>query len=222
MIRAKSPILLSVVAVLGLGACTTGPMVSDNDPNQKAKQGALIGALGGAVAGRLAGGSDVGERNRATVAGALVGAAAGAAIGNQLDKQEAELRQQLGDSATIRNTGDRLIVTMPQDILFATDSAQLRSTLVSDLRDVGQSLLAYPNTTSQVIGHTDSDGAAAYNQDLSQRRAQAVANVLLSEGVQRSRISVIGRGEDQPIASNLTAEGKAQNRRVEIVILPNG
>lgn len=222
MIRAKSPILLSVVAVLGLGACTTGPMVSDNDPNKKAKQGALIGALGGAVAGRLAGGSDVGERNRATVAGALVGAAAGAAIGNQLDKQEAELRQQLGDSATIRNTGDRLIVTMPQDILFATDSAQLRSTLVSDLRDVGQSLLAYPNTTSQVIGHTDSDGAAAYNQDLSQRRAQAVANVLLSEGVQRSRVSVIGRGEDQPIASNLTAEGKAQNRRVEIVILPNG
>ncbi|SNS40135.1 OmpA family protein [Antarctobacter heliothermus] len=222
MIRAKSPILLSVVAVLGLSACTTGPMVDDNDPNKKAKQGALIGALGGAVAGRLAGGSDVGERNRATVAGALVGAAAGAAIGNQLDKQEAELRQQLGDSATIRNTGDRLIVTMPQDILFATDSAQLRSTLVSDLRDVGQSLLAYPNTTSQVIGHTDSDGAAAYNQDLSQRRAQAVANVLLSEGVPRSRVSVIGRGEDQPIASNLTAEGKAQNRRVEIVILPNG
>ncbi|WP_323767484.1 OmpA family protein [Antarctobacter sp.] len=222
MIRAKSPILLSVVAVVGLSACTTGPMVSDNDPNKKAKQGALIGALGGAVAGRLAGGSDVGERNRATVAGALVGAAAGAAIGNQLDKQEAELRQQLGDSATIRNTGDRLIVTMPQDILFATDSAQLRSTLVSDLRDVGQSLLAYPNTTSQVIGHTDSDGTAAYNQDLSQRRAQAVANVLLSEGVPRSRVSVIGRGEDQPIASNLTAEGKAQNRRVEIVILPNG
>ncbi|WP_417205637.1 OmpA family protein [Antarctobacter sp.] len=222
MIRAKSPILLSVVAVIGLSACTTGPMVSDNDPNKKAKQGALLGALGGAVAGRLAGGSDVGERNRATVAGALVGAGVGAAIGNQLDKQEAELRQQLGDSATIRNTGDRLIVTMPQDILFATDSAQLRSTLVSDLRDVGQSLLAYPNTTSQVIGHTDSDGTAAYNQDLSQRRAQAVANVLLSEGVPRSRISVIGRGEDQPIASNLTAEGKAQNRRVEIVILPNG
>ncbi|ASP19526.1 putative lipoprotein YiaD [Antarctobacter heliothermus] len=222
MIRAKSPILLSVVAVVGLSACTTGPMIDDSDPNKKAKQGALIGALGGAVAGRLAGGSDVGERNRATVAGALVGAAAGAAIGNQLDKQEAELRQQLGDSATIRNTGDRLIVTMPQDILFATDSAQLRSTLVSDLRDVGQSLLAYPNTTSQVIGHTDSDGDAAYNLDLSQRRAQAVANVLLSEGVPRGRVSVIGRGEDQPIASNLTAEGKAQNRRVEIVILPNG
>lgn len=222
MIRAKSPLLLSAVAVLGLSACTTGPMVDDNDPNQKAKQGALMGALGGAVLGRLAGGKDVGERNRATVAGALVGAGVGAAIGNQLDKQEAELRQQMGDNVTIRNTGDRLIVTLPQDILFATDSAELRPTLVSDLRDVGQSLLAYPNTTAQVIGHTDSDGEAAYNLDLSQRRAQSVANVLLSEGVPGVRLSVVGRGEDQPIASNLTAEGKAQNRRVEIVILPNG
>ena len=217
MIRAKSAILISAVAVIGLSACTTGP----NDPNAKTKTGALVGAGVGAVAGRLLGGDDVGERNRATVAGALVGAAAGAAIGNQLDKQEAELRQQMGDNVTIRNTGDRLIVTMPQDILFPTDSANLRPTLVSDLRDVGQSLLAYPNTTAQVIGHTDSDGAAAYNLDLSQRRARSVANVLISEGVPSSRISVIGRGEDQPVASNLTPEGKAQNRRVEIVILPN-
>ncbi|MFW2542673.1 OmpA family protein [Primorskyibacter sp. 2E107] len=221
MIRATSPILLAVVASFGLSACTTGPLISENDPNRQAKQGALIGAGLGAITGRLAGGSDVGERNRATVAGALVGAAAGAAIGNQLDKQEAELRQQLGNNVDIRNTGDRLIVTMPQDILFATDSASLRPTLVSDLRDVGQSLLAYPNTTVQVIGHTDSDGDAAYNQNLSQRRAQSVANVLISEGVPGSRIAAIGRGEDQPVASNLTAEGKAQNRRVEIVILPN-
>jgi len=217
MIRAKSAILISAVAVIGLSACTTGP----NDPNAKTKTGALVGAGVGAVAGRLLGGGDKGERNRATAAGALVGAAAGAAIGNQLDKQEAELRQQMGDNVTIRNTGDRLIVTMPQDILFPTDSANLRPTLVSDLRDVGQSLLAYPNTTAQVIGHTDSDGAAAYNLDLSQRRARSVANVLISEGVPSSRVSVIGRGEDQPVASNLTPEGKAQNRRVEIVILPN-
>jgi outer membrane protein OmpA-like peptidoglycan-associated protein len=221
MFRAKSPILLTAVALIGLSACTTGPIVKEDDPNRQAKQGALIGAGVGAVFGRLAGGDDSGERNRATVAGALVGAAAGAAIGNQLDKQEAELRQQMGDNVSIRNTGDRLIVTLPQDILFSTDSATLRPTLVSDLRDVGQSLLAYPNTTAQVIGHTDSDGDAGYNLDLSQRRAQSVANVLLGEGVQRGRISVIGRGEDQPIASNLTPAGKAQNRRVEIVILPN-
>jgi outer membrane protein OmpA-like peptidoglycan-associated protein len=93
--------------------------------------------------------------------------------------------------------------------------------LYPDIRDVGQSLLAYPNTTVQVIGHTDSDGDATYNLNLSQRRAQAVADVVLSEGVPYGRVQVIGRGEDQPIASNLTPEGKAQNRRVEIVILPN-
>ncbi len=221
MIRATSPILLAAAAALGLTACTSGPIFEETDPNRQAKTGALIGAGLGAVAGRLAGGDDKGERNRATVAGALVGAAAGGLIGNQLDKQEAELRQQLGNDVGIRNTGDRLIVTMPQDILFATDSAELRPTLTADLRDVAQSLLAYPDTTAQVIGHTDSDGEAAYNLDLSERRARSVANVLLSEGVPSGRVQSIGRGEDQPISSNLTPEGKAQNRRVEIVILPN-
>ncbi|MBV2359611.1 OmpA family protein [Thalassococcus sp. CAU 1522] len=220
MIRAKLPVLLSV-AVLGLSACTTGPMFDQNDPNQRAKTGALVGAATGAIAGRIVGGDDKGERNRATVAGALVGAAAGAAIGNQLDKQAAELRQQLGNDVSVRNTGDRLIVTMPQDILFATDSATLRPDLVGDLRDVAASLQAYPNTTVQVIGHTDNTGGAAYNLDLSQRRAQSVANVLIGQGVPSFRIATFGRGEDQPIASNLTPEGRAQNRRVEIVILPN-
>lgn len=219
--RFRTPIIFSAVALIGLGACTTGPVFDQTDPNRQAKQGALIGAGLGAITGRLAGGNDRGERNRATVAGALIGAAAGAAIGNRLDQQEADLRQQLGDDTSIRNTGDRLIVTLPQDILFATDSAALRPDLQADVRTVAQSLLAYPDTTVQVIGHTDNVGEAGYNLDLSQRRAQSVANVLVSEGVPSFRVQSIGRGEDQPIASNLTPEGKAQNRRVEIVILPN-
>lgn len=216
MTRVKTPIALSMIAMLGLTAC-----VEPTDPNRQAKQGALIGAGLGAVTGRLAGGDDRGERNRATVAGAIVGAAAGAAIGNQLDKQEAELRQDLGSNVGIRNTGDRLIVTMPQDILFATDSASLRGDLVSDIRAVANSLLDYPNTTAQVIGHTDNVGDASYNLDLSQRRAQSVAGVLVSQGVPAFRVQTFGRGEDQPVASNLTPEGRQQNRRVEIVILPN-
>lgn len=222
-IMIRSSILLSTVAALGLSACTTGGALFDeNDPNRQAKTGALAGAATGAVAGRLAAGNgDVGERNRSVLAGALIGAAAGAAIGNQLDKQEAELRQQLGSQVDIQNYGDRLIVTMPQDILFATDSATLSGGLLGDIQDVAQSILRYPNTTTQIIGHTDSDGDAAYNLSLSQRRAQAVANVFLAQNVPASRIQVIGRGEDQPIASNLTPQGKQQNRRVEIVILPN-
>ena len=109
---------------------------------------------------------------------------------------------------------------MPQDLLFATDSASLRPDLTSDIRTVAASLLKYPNSRIEVIGHTDNTGSAAYNQDLSQRRAVSVANVLRESGVPNGRISAYGRGEDQPIASNLSAQGRAQNRRVEIIIRP--
>ncbi len=212
---------VALIGALILSACTQGGFSDPNDPNRQAKQGAAIGAGVGALAGILAG-DDAEERRRGAVIGAVVGGAGGAIIGNQLDKQEADLRAQLGnDNVTIRNTGDRLIVTLPQDILFATDSATLRPDLQRDLRTVGQSLLAYPDTTVQVIGHTDNTGDAAYNLDLSQRRAQSVSSILMSEGVPSFRIQSIGRGEDQPLASNLTPEGRAQNRRVEIVILPN-
>lgn len=221
MIRAKTPLFLSLAAIMTLSACEDGQMFNENDPNQKAKSGALIGAVGGALAGAVIGGDDKAERNRTILAGAALGAAGGAIYGNQLDKQAAELRQNLGNDVGIQNTGDRIILTMPQDILFASGSASLRSDLQADIRTVGRSLLQYPNTTVQVLGHTDSDGDAAYNQNLSQRRAQSVASLLVSEGVPSSRVSSIGRGEDQPVASNLTAEGKQQNRRVEIVIYPN-
>lgn len=221
MITSKLSIAAVLAGAMVLSACTETGFSNPDDPNRQAKQGAAIGAGVGALAGVLAG-DDRGERRRGALIGAAVGGATGALIGNQLDKQEADLRAQLGnDNVTIRNTGDRLIVTMPQDILFATDSANLRPDLQRDLRTVGQNLLAYPNTTVQVLGHTDNTGEAGYNLDLSQRRAQAVANVLISEGVPGSRIRTIGRGEDQPIATNATPDGRAQNRRVEIVILPN-
>ncbi|NDV98456.1 OmpA family protein [Salipiger sp. PrR002] len=215
MFRAKTTVLLTLAGAMALSACT-----DVNDPNRQAKNGVLIGALGGAVAGRAIGGNNSDAAKNA-LAGAAAGAIAGGLIGNNLDKQEAALRQQLGNNVGITNTGDRLIVTMPQDILFATDSASLRPDLQGDIATVGRSLMEYPNTTVQVIGHTDSDGAAAYNQSLSQRRAAAVASLLMQQGVPSYRVQSIGRGEDQPIASNLTPEGKQQNRRVEIVILPS-
>ena len=119
------------------------------------------------------------------------------------------------------NTGDRLIVTMPQDILFDVDSSAVRPGLRTDLATLAASLNQYPNTTVDVIGHTDNTGSAGYNQNLSQRRAQEVTAILQSNGVASNRLRSIGRGEDAPIASNLTAEGRAQNRRVEIIIRPN-
>ena len=221
MIRAKTSLLTAASALLVLTACTQGPMMSPDDPNRQAKQGALVGAGIGAVAGAMMG-NDPEERRANAAAGALIGAAGGGIYGNRLDQQEADLRAQMGnDNVTIRNTGDRLIVTLPQDILFATDSATVRPDLQRDLRTVAQNLQSYPDTTVQVIGHTDNTGDAGYNQSLSQRRAQSVSGILVAEGVSSARIRSIGRGEDAPIASNLTPEGRQQNRRVEIVILPN-
>lgn len=209
-------LLLSGAALLLVTACTDPASVGGQD-REKTRQGAIVGGLLGAGAGALA--SD--NRARGALIGGAIGAAGGAVVGNALDRQEAELRQQLDNDVQITNTGDRLIVTMPQDILFAVDSFDIRPGLRQDLFSVAESLQRYPDTRVQVIGHTDSDGAASYNQRLSERRANAVANVLLSGGVRSSRINAIGRGENQPVASNLTPQGKAQNRRVEIIIVPN-
>ncbi|WP_415922149.1 OmpA family protein [Tateyamaria sp. SN6-1] len=214
----KIPFVLSLGAVVALGACTDPGTLGGNPENKNANQGALIGAGTGAVIGALI--SD--DRGRGAVIGAALGGAAGAGIGYSLDRQEAELRRDLGnDRVTITNTGDRLIVSFPQDILFAVNSFAVRPDLQSDLGVLASSLGDYPNSTVQIVGHTDSDGEAAFNQQLSERRANAVADVLLNNGVPFNRVQTFGRGESQPIASNLTPEGKAQNRRVEIVILPN-
>lgn len=214
----RKPIILLSLTGLFLAGCVA-PMGPTTEDNRRTQTGAVTGALiGGAIGGTSKGGNKLAKG----VLGAGVGALIGGAIGSQLDAQAAELRNSIGsDRVGITNTGNELIVSLPQDILFATDSATLRGDLTQDLRAVARSLLNYPNTTVQVIGHTDNTGAAAYNQQLSQRRAGAVASVLQSNGVPGGRIVSIGRGEDQPIASNLSVEGRAQNRRVEIIIRPN-
>lgn len=211
--RLTRPMLVLTAAALALSACTEAQM---NDGRQNTRTGALGGAAAGAIAGAaLSGGS-----RKGVLLGAAVGGIAGAAYGDYLDRQEAALRGQLGSNVQIVNTGDRLIVTMPQDILFATDSATLRPDLQGDLVTVARSLNEYPQTTVQVIGHTDNTGDAAYNQQLSARRAASVASILTANGVSAGRVQSFGRGEDQPRADNLTPEGRQQNRRVEIVILP--
>ena len=219
MTLSKVSLAVAMSGVIGLTACDT--MTDPNNPNRNTQTAAAIGAGLGAIVGASRG-DNVGERNRGAIVGALVGAAGGAGIGTLLDRQEAELRQELGSNATIVNNGNQLIVTLPQDILFATGDATLSGGLRGDLTALASSINRYPDTTVNVIGHADNTGGAAFNQDLSARRAQAVSSVLIQSGVSPNRIRSIGRGEDAPIASNLNAEGRRQNRRVEITITPNG
>lgn len=217
--RSRAPLFVTLAGAVVLAGCTDPSTVGDGQ--NRTRDGAVLGGAIGAVTGIIAGG-DAEERRRGAAIGAAVGAGVGAAIGNQLDKQAAELEQNLqGDGVRIVNTGERLIVTMPQDILFATDSAALQPALRSDLLILARSLNDYPNTTVDIVGHTDNTGDAGYNQQLSARRAQSVSSVLVSGGVNSRRLRTYGRGEDAPIASNLTPEGRAQNRRVEIIIIPN-
>lgn len=217
--NAKLSLLAGVTGLFALSACTDPYASGSYDANSRQTSGAVTGALLGGVFGATRKGDDKLEK---AAAGALVGGLIGGAIGAQLDRQAQELQRDLDTTGvSVVNTGNELIVTMPQDVLFATDSSVVRSDLQRDLYTLAGSLNRYPNTTVNVIGHTDNTGSASYNQRLSQDRANSVANVLISAGVPRQRIVAYGRGEDQPIASNLTPEGRAENRRVEFVIRPN-
>ena len=219
--RIKALLIAGSVSAIALTACTPVDQYSAN-PNQRTKEGALTGAAIGAGLGILTGKGGKDKLDRAVVGGAI-GAAAGGLIGHNLDRQAAELQAELNDSRIrVVNEGNQLRVVMPNGILFATDSASVQGSIQNDLYTVADNLNRYPNTRVEVVGHTDNTGSAAYNQDLSERRAAAVASILRSAGVSGGRIASYGRGESAPVASNLTADGQAQNRRVEILIIPTG
>jgi len=204
----------AALAALSLtAACTT----STGDLS-RTNTGILAGALAGGALGAATGGSNPGPE---ALIGAGLGAIAGGAIGAHMDRQAAELRASLGANATVVNTGNEIVVTMAQDILFATDSYAVRPDLQANLRAVAQNINSYPVSVVFVTGHTDSTGSESYNQQLSLRRADAVAAVLITAGVPGSRVQARGMGESQPVASNDTAAGRAQNRRVVITIRPN-
>lgn len=218
MTRMKFPTLILAAGALALSACTD-PAYQQGGERQRTATGAAIGAgIGAVLGGTHKSGND---RVRNAAAGAVVGGLIGGAIGNALDKQAAELQRDLGNNVDVIRRGDELIVRMPQDILFAVDSAALQPTLRNDLYTLASSLNRYPDTTVVVVGHTDNTGSAAYNQSLSERRANAVQVALVQAGVNPRRVRAFGAGEDQPIASNQTAEGRALNRRVDITIREN-
>lgn len=220
IMRNKKTIVLGVVGLLGLSACSTDPSQFPGTDGNRTQEGAIAGAAIGGVLGAITGD---GSRGDDIVRGAVIGGVAGAVAGNIMDRQAAELRNDFGNGdIEVINTGNELIVRMPEAILFATDSASLNPNLRSDLFVLAESLNKYPQSVVTVTGHTDNTGSAAYNQDLSQRRAASVASVLRTGGVAGSRVRTVGAGENSPIATNQTPQGRAQNRRVDITITPTG
>ncbi len=211
-------LLLATAGLTALGACTD----QYGQPTQmsRAQQGVIAGATVGAIAGGTRD-SDSRGRGRDAIKGAIVGGAAGGLVGSVLDAQARALQQQMTTpGVSVINTGQTLNVNLPEGVLFAVGSAAVSGPAQNDLYALARNLQQYPNSTVQVVGHTDSTGTAAFNRDLSQRRARSVAGILTAGGVASNRIATLGVGMNQPVASNDTAAGRAQNRRVEIVIRP--
>lgn len=219
-----------------LAGCATGgggyyggqqqPYPGQNPPPEqqggmnRTQKGALIGALAGVAAGLLSG-DDATERRQRALIGAGVGGLAGGAIGNYQDRQERALRDRMaGTGVDVVRQGDNITLNMPSNITFAFNSANLDPQFYSVLDNVASTLTEYNQTIVEVAGHTDSIGTDAVNQRLSEQRAASVGNYLMSKGLVRDRFILTGAGKTRPIASNDTEAGRAQNRRVEITLVP--
>jgi outer membrane protein OmpA-like peptidoglycan-associated protein len=182
----------------------------------KKERGAVIGAGAGAVVGGVIG-NQTGSTARGAIIGAVVGGVAGAIIGHQMDQQAEELEQNI-PGATVERVGEGIQVTFASGLLFDFDSDVIRGEARENLDELASSLEEYDGSDLLIVGHTDGKGTESYNQDLSERRAQAARRYLASRGVDAARIDIRGRGEYEPVASNETESGRQLNRRVEVAI----
>ncbi len=217
----KIKLNVTLVALLAsslvLGACATLQQTATSPEYGKTRRGAGYGAAAGAVIGLLT----KGDKLENAAIGAAVGGLAGGAIGNYQDRQERKLREQMADSGVgIVRQGNNITLNMPGSITFSTDSADLSAAFYPILDRVSATLAEYDQTIVEVAGHTDSVGADDYNLALSERRARSVAAYLGSRGIKAARLITVAGGEQHPVASNQTAEGRQQNRRVELTIVP--
>ncbi len=219
--RAKLAVIsISIAALMGTACATTDPYSSTPGRNNTAT-GAIAGALGGAVLGYLTNTNNSEQGRKNALIGAGIGALAGAGVGQYMDRQQRALEAELsGTGVGVARQGDNLVLRMPSDVTFAVNQASIDTRFLPVLDDVARVLRDYDRSTVDIVGHTDASGGDRINQPLSENRAMSVATYLINNGVLRERLYVAGNSARNPIASNDTAEGKAQNRRVEIVIRP--
>jgi outer membrane protein OmpA-like peptidoglycan-associated protein len=212
--------IAAAVAALTLSACTTDPYTGQSkvaNTTIGVGAGAAIGALGGLIVGKT---TKADTRNSILI-GAGIGALGGGGIGLYQDRQEAKLRDELRNTGvSVTRNGDTIILNMPSNITFASGQSEVKTEFYRVLDSVALVLKEYNQTLVNVYGHTDSDGSNSFNQQLSEQRGTSVARYLVNKGTDVRRYHVIGFGEERPVASNATQDGKAQNRRVEIQIAP--
>jgi outer membrane protein OmpA-like peptidoglycan-associated protein len=217
--KSSKHITLMVTVLFALAACTTINPYTEEKQVSKVAIGTGVGAASGAAIGLITAGSK--HRQRNALIGAGVGAVAGGGIGYYMDVQEAKLRQRLRESGvSVTRAGNQIVLNMPGNVTFKTNSADVSADFYQVLNSVAVVLNEYKNTSIDVLGHTDSVGSDELNQRLSEQRARSVAEYLAGQGVLPVRLLIAGRGKTQPIASNDTPEGRAQNRRVTLQIIP--
>lgn len=206
-------IISSILVAATLVSCTATDDIGGVSGRTK-------GAAGGAAAGALIG-QLIGKDTKGTLVGAGVGTLLGLTWGAYLDRQEAQLKESLKDSPVeVSRQGENLNINLPGGVTFATNSANIAPNFYYSLNEIAKVLVQYPESRILVNGYTDSTGGDAHNQVLSEKRANSVANYLAAQGVAANRITAVGYGKANPIASNTTEAGKQANRRVEVKIVP--
>lgn len=219
-IKRVSYVALIASLTFSIAACTTINPYTGEQQTSKVVKGAGIGAAAGAVVGLISGDNGR-ERRKNALIGAGLGAIAGGSVGYYMDVQEAKLRQKLaGTGVSVSRDGDNIILNMPSNITFGIDSADISSSFYQVLDSVTIVVNEYDKTLIEVMGHTDSTGSEAHNQELSERRALSVTDYFSSREILPERLQHYGYGENYPVASNESEQGRAQNRRVEIALVP--
>ncbi|MVN92171.1 OmpA family protein [Mucilaginibacter aquatilis] len=206
-------------AIVAVGLATVSLIGSGCNSLTKTQKGAAIGAGAGGTIGAIIGKS-AGNTALGAIIGGAVGGTAGAFIGRKMDRQAAEIKQTV-PGATVERQGEGILVKFDSGILFDVNKTALKSAAQTNLSNLATSLTNNPQTNILIVGHTDNTGSAELNQDLSVRRAESVKSYISSHGVSGSRLTTSGKGFNEPIADNSTEAGRAQNRRVEIVIVAN-
>ncbi len=215
----KKTILAVTVATVGFAGCMTYDPYTGEEKVSSATKGSIIGAIGGAAVGAATSSSS--DRAKGALIGAAAGGAVGGGIGYYMDRQEAQLRQKLeGSGVRVVRNGDQIELIMPGNITFDVNQSTIKPSFTGVLESVALVLQEFDQTVIGIEGHTDSTGSQNYNQLLSERRAGSVRDFLLNQGVQPNRTRAVGYGPRYPIASNDTAAGREQNRRVELTLAP--